>query len=638
MSLAELKRRDVNDLRGEWGRARTEPGGSRAQDTFLTNRASRAENVRYDNGRVIGRDGHEPGDTATGKMTTIYQWIGFDSIALDINRVVTFENGALRLRDLITSDEATAEAIAGAYGASIVEAGNRVYASTFTSAAQGASEVRVITPLQSPIAIDKAFMGPMSFVPSAADAGAGNCSAGTRRIGYIVTSRSGYQGKPSPYTLGAFAPISYTSAADRTIRLTISTTWPADAAFVSAVMSTTETGTEAFYLIPDIEVAVPGGTAYSAQLDISVDDATLALYPTITANLNYLTQASGVGPISPPNIVTLGSRTAYIDGILTYVSDSFDPEVITADLHILQLPGQRMMVTAFQMRAVVYLLGPKWTYSTVARDETTPSEWPSPDDVSLALGTSFIHGVSPDTTGDHCWIANEAGLWDFQGVYGDKPISYMNDDKWKRINKYAARTQLQIVDDTVEQIVYVMAPLDDATECSHLLAWSYARGRGPFDVDFALYQLPANVASIAMVRNWLTQKSALWVGPIDASPILIQSRDALGDNGVAIDSPYEGGEVFKRRKSNNAIDMKIGAVEASVKGSGTLLVKVYTKGRVESEDLDPAALGELPDDNYQEGCNLESSDGTVEFRTNELGARMDLESYTVFYHPTRTNR
>jgi hypothetical protein len=36
------------------------PVASRAQNTYLTNRASNAINVRYDGGRVIGRDGFLP--------------------------------------------------------------------------------------------------------------------------------------------------------------------------------------------------------------------------------------------------------------------------------------------------------------------------------------------------------------------------------------------------------------------------------------------------------------------------------------------------------------------------------------------------------------------------------------------------
>lgn len=636
MSLAELKQRFVNDLRGEWSRAITEPGGSRAQNTFLTNRASRALNVRFDNGRVIGRDGFLAGLETTGKVTAIYQWLAFDSFS--VNKVLTFENGELRIRDLIFPAVDTLEAIAGAYGAAFAEGGNRVYAATYTSNLAGASEVRIAYSQISGAATDKAFMGPMSTVPTSSEPSSGLCGAGTRRLAYVVTSRSGFRGKPSPYAGAVFSPITHVGAADKTIRLSIAATWPADAAYVSAVMTTIE-NLEAYYLVPSSEIAVTPGSPYTADIDISITDADLVLGTILTETFSYLTQSGGVGPITPPNIRQWGNRLAYHSGYVTYVSDPDDYEAITADQHVIYLPGQREVVTSFKLRGVIYLLGPKWTYATVDNSDV-PVTWESPYDVSLALGTTCIHGVEVSTQGDRAWVANEAGLWDFEGAYKDVPVSYMNENWWKRINWFGARHQLRIVDDVVAQIVYVFVPLDDATDLSHVLTWNYSRGRGPTQVDFALYELGVGqFSSAALVRDWTTQKSNVWVGPDDASVFLVQDRDTIGnDNDIAFETPYETGEIFKRRQTANAVDMKMQALEATVKGAGALRVSVNNKGRTETITLDPVSLEELPTDSYQESFYLESPDGTIEFKVTGTGERMDIESFTLFYHPTRTNR
>jgi hypothetical protein len=335
----------------------------------------------------------------------------------------------------------------------------------------------------------------------------------------------------------------------------------------------------------------------------------------------------------------LGSRMALFTGVLTYFSDQFDFETMTTSNHIIQLPGQRQMITGIQLRGVNYLMGPKWTYGVVDNDDD-PVTWANPYSVSQALGTAAIHGVQGSTSGDLAWVANEAGLWDFEGAYKPVPVSYMNDPEWKRINWSVALYTLRIVDDTVEQIVYVAAPLDGASDNTHLLAWSYARGRGASEVDFSLHTIGmGNVSSLAMIRGFVTQQSKLWLGPDSAEKILVQDRDTVGnDNGIAFESIYESGEVFKRRQQANAVDMGVQTIEATAKGTGILRVRVYDKGRKAYEDLEARPLEELPDDHYQEGCWVDSPDHTVEFKTIAAGERMDLESFTVFYNPSLTNR
>ena len=640
MSVAELTPRTVRDLRGAWTRARTEPNGSRAQYTYLTNRASRAENVRYDGGRVIGRDGFAAGRTATGKMTAIHQWLSFDAGAGNINRVVTFENGELRIRDMIGSSEATLEAIAGAYGAEIIDAADRVYAALYNTSVEGASEARVITPRNGVFTgspISKAFMGPMSVAPTAIENGTGVCTAGLHKIGYIVTSRSGAQLKPSPYTAAIFTPLSFTVTANKTIQVSITATWPADADTVAIVMTTIE-NLEQFYLVPDVSASVAGGVASTALLNVSISDETLVLGTDITDWFDFLTQVSGIGPFKPYSIAQLGNRTAYFTGSLTYVSDLFESERITAAHHIVQMPGQRQIVAGCHIRGVNYFFGPKWTYATVD-NEALPDSWVTPYSVSQSLGTTAIHGVYVATNGDHALVANESGLWDFDGTYPTLPISNMNEPEWKRINWSVARYTLRIVDDIIRQIIYVAVPLDAATDNSYLLTWDYSRGRGPMEVDFSLTTLAASASSLALVRNWATQKSDIWVGPPTATPILVQDNTVIGnDNGVAFQPIYESGQLYGRRQIANSVDQKMQVMEISAKGVGTLRTNVYGKGRLEYEELELATLEELPSDAIQLGMNLMSHDATVEFRTDLTGERMDIESFTVYAKPWLTNR
>lgn len=633
MSLSELQQRAITDLRGSWTRARTEPNGSRAQNTYLTNRASRAENVRFDGGRVIGRDGFVAGDAATGKITMIYQWLAYSTVLINI--VVTFENGEIRIRDLVFGSESTSEAIAGAYGATVVEAATRLYISTFNTSFQGATETRILYPLLIGDNIDKAFMGPMSVIPTITEPSAGLVTAGTHKWGYIVTSRSGAQLKPSPYTAGVWAPVTAVSAGSKTTRVTVNATWPDDAAFISAVMTTIE-NLDKFFIVPGTELAVPAGATSTIQMDVSITDEVLEASATeITANFDYLTQSGGVGPFSPFNVAMLGRRVAYFVGTAVYISDQDDYERVTADQHVFEVPGQRMLITGCQIRGVNYFFGPRWTYAAVD-NEDVPVLWSAPYSVSQALGTTAIHGVCVSTAGDMAWVANEEGLWDFEGAYKAVPISYMNEPEWKRVNWGLARATLWIVDDTIGQRVMVDVPLDSATENSHRMTWSYARGRGPTQVDFSLDPIAAGAS--AMVRENDTQRSRLWRGPNAAGPILIESRDALDDNSTAFEAVWESGEVFKRRREGNSVDMKVQTVEVKAKGAGVLRTRVYAAGRVAYEDLEPTVLEELPTDAIEMGCDVESNDATVEFKTLSAAERMDVGDFTVFYCPWLTSR
>jgi hypothetical protein len=183
-------------------------------------------------------------------------------------------------------------------------------------------------------------------------------------------------------------------------------------------------------------------------------------------------------------------------------------------------------------------------------------------------------------------------------------------------------------------MVYV--PMDGATENTHRLTWSYARGRGPTQVDFSMDTLAAG--SACMVREATSERSRLWQGPNTATPILIEDGTAFSDNGVPIVSIWESGEVFKRRNVASSVDMKVQTIEAKIKGVGMLRTRVYVAGRNLYEDLATHMLEELPRDAIEMGCDVESHDATVEFKTTALGERMDLNDFTVFFVPWLTNR
>jgi hypothetical protein len=180
---------------------------------------------------------------------------------------------------------------------------------------------------------------------------------------------------------------------DTTVQMQVSAVWPDDAMFVSPIMTTIE-NLEKFFIVPGMELSVIPGMLYPVQFQISITDEVLEATATeLTDNFGYMTQyTDGTGPFKPFNLAQLGRRIAYFVENKVYISDQDDYERVTEDQHVLQLPGERYVVTACQIRGVNYFFGPKWTYAAVD-NEDVPVLWAAPYAVSLGQGTSAVHGV-----------------------------------------------------------------------------------------------------------------------------------------------------------------------------------------------------------------------------------------------------
>ena len=252
MSLRGWIEQNVRDLRGSWTRldgVRTRP-----------NRAFLARNVRFDTtGRVRTRAGLTSGSLVGGKTTSLHDWVtsGF-------GRVIFYEADSGKVRTLDRANFA-APAVdlytqAGGRAAVVAEAGTKAFITVFNTAGLGVGQARVALPLFAGTT-DKAFSPPWTVSPVMSDIGSGNVTQGLHRFGYIVESRTGFFGKPSPQPGNVFTPASFTVAANgRTVRMTITVTVPVDAAFVHPIMTHID-NLERWYIVPDAQVAVTAGAA-----------------------------------------------------------------------------------------------------------------------------------------------------------------------------------------------------------------------------------------------------------------------------------------------------------------------------------------------------------------------------------------
>jgi hypothetical protein len=624
----------IADPRGAWTRTDQRRSDPR--------RATQAQNVRF--GPLTGktREGTiSAGYSVGGRVTSAYHWVTSEATAGLINRLIYFEqSNAIKVRDLIGGGAATLFNQT-CRGIRVAESGPRIYISCYDANGFGAAQVRIVNALLSGSPSDKAFAPPMTIAPIMTTTGAGQCTAGSHRFGYIMESRSGFTGKLGPAPSDVFTPVTYAVATGgKALRMEVTGMMPTDAAFLHPVMTRID-NLEQYYYVPGAALAVPAGASYTAYMTCDISDSDLARRATIaTDNQNLLCQTvSGSGPFLPSVVVPLGRRMGYIVDNKLYVSDIDNPQALSADQHFIQIPGQKKIILAFALGAVIYMLGPAWTFAIVDNGDV-PKLWGTPHAVSGKLGTTSIHGASIDAAGRYGFVINDAGLWHFEGDFGERPVSYMADPDWKKLN-WAVPHAIQVVDVPKKQRVEVAGPLSPDTEPTSKLVFQYGKEASDpkfinsSNVDFSKDPYGfGGFGCLVVVLNPTTGENELWVMPASAANILKHSDTAVDDAGSAIASIWESGLALKVGAAGGDTT-RFNAILLDLMGSGNLQVRITARGRKDGEwvDLDPIALETMSADDALQPFDLLANNVTVRLQTTGVGEWFDVAVVTLFHTP-----
>lgn len=562
-------------------------------------RALLAQNCEFFRGQVRTRSGFASAFAAGEQTASLYNWLS------SLGNYAVWLLPATGVRAIKVTDSSPTKATIGtltaatAVGAFFAPSGPRLYAAAYNSSGAAVDHGKVIGYQGSAFYADNLFAPPMTYTPSApTEPGAGYITAGSHRIGYVVEHRSGYFGRPSPDSgtgtpsTATFQPVTKVAAGSKNFSITLNpTAWPTSAAKVHIVM-TPVNNPNLYCLVPGANATVTGGASDSKTIVWSISDEDLvATGQDVTNNLFFFSQTTaGVAPFQPSACFVYGDRMVYLTttadltgGTISaaYVSNRNNYQQVSADKHLVMLPGQQNITTGFTMQGNLYLLGPSYTYATHDTG-VDPVEWPTPTLVDGRRGTQCKRGVSVASTGDRAWIANEGGLWMFDGTaYANLPVSYYNSD-WSRINWTYAPAQLQVVDDPTAKRVYVLAPLDAATTPSHVLVWDYTRGFTADKASYSLWLVGGSYApgSIAMVQNELNGTVAsnkyrveLWVGSSATGDILrlksAADSNVYRDGSSAIQWIYQTG-LMPQGSSSQLVRHHGGFF--GVSGSGTLAI------------------------------------------------------------------
>jgi hypothetical protein len=588
MPFREWIPRIISGFRGAWS--------SLSQTEARTERAFFAENVAYQQSKLTTRDGTTVLRAVTGKVTSMFNWL-----AAGANYLIFVEGTKARLWNFAQPVVDLFDLINGGRSISVADMATNIYIATRGTTGLGTQQARIAYPLVGGAPSDKAFGPPWQQVPTMVDFGAGNCTEGEHKFGYIAQTRSGFAGRPGPVNAGTiFQPITFNvPAGGREIRMAFSNiTTPADAQALLPIM-TRKDNPNTWYFVPDAGYPVPPGNPnWSFSIPINISDEDLAARAEEASDyfLCLSQDASGNGPFWPSKLLAYGNRLCWFNDNKLYVSDPYDFQFLTEDRNAIQTPNQRRMITGFVLRKLLYVLGDRWTYVWSDNDDY-PRAWGSPEPVSGSLGTTAVDGVCAETLGDYAWVANESGLYQFTGMYPALPISYRQSDDWARINWATAAHTVQVIEDAINRCVIVLAPLDGATEPTHLLVWDFSNGYGPDEADYARYKFAQGaISSVAIVRDGTSNQTALCIGPAAAGNILRKTPGARDDAGQPITMEYETGFILEHGLKERLLS-RFGGIAIDVRGIGTVNITPYHKDRKRHvADVPPIVLSD-----YAEG-------------------------------------
>jgi hypothetical protein len=360
-----------------------------------------------------------------------------------------------------------------------------------------------------------------------------------------------------------------------------------------------------------------------------VVSAAASAYPVIT------------GPFKPSFVSLYGKRMCYGADNVLYVSDIDNPQSLAADRNTVETPKQLKLGFAFPLQGStdLYMTGAKWL-GRVTDNGDIPATWAPPILISETIGAPFPGCVCYRTAGGYAWLATDAGLFLFTGVLGEKPVTYLVQDQWRRVNwQYASVIEME--DDIENRILYVGVPLDNAQEITGVFCFDYSRGLSFEQIDVSLDLFNADGVYTLAVGPDELGVNRLWYGTTGGN--LLQLNDTLtADAGGTITSIWESGLV--RSPGDFASRMvRVGGMDLWARGNGGLTTMVY--GPDKTSMLVPAllsaagrfaSLSPAPGLMYRHMFDLSKVENySIRFLTTNW---FELSGFTVYSRPDLFNR
>ncbi len=322
---------------------------------------------------------------------------------------------------------------------------------------------------------------------------------------------------------------------------------------------------------------------------------------------------------------------------MVWVSKKLEPESFNeVEGFLRKVDSQVYFKNGYEFRGLLYLAKSNRTYNT--RDTGDEAIYWEVLDVDMAVGAE-CHTVAVvlDNEGkniyDSVFQADRSGLFQFNGSFADKPMSWKIDKIWGRINKNNFH-KVDIVIDPERSCGYVAIPLDEATTNSHLLYFDFSRSLSAEDIRWCPWLFPISPVSISVEINSSTKKTVLKY----AGENVYKMDDTLHNDGVTAISNYARGAYVSSGEVGSINHFS--GLRTNVVGSGSLRIDLYTLRDVRS--INPTAITLNTTSEYSRtrgfGLGLMTEKASLKLSLNASNAWMRVTEVTLFCKPVYATR
>lgn len=323
-----------------------------------------------------------------------------------------------------------------------------------------------------------------------ANGAAGHTDAGLHLFGVVFETNSGALSAPAAFA--TFTTSSTSSVSFSTIPISPSSAVVARHIVATKVIEnyTGNTTGYAYYFIPGATINDNVTTTLANQSFFDADlleDASYLLD-------NFAEIPAGAALFMYHNRLCL--CTPYTDISILYVSAVGEPEAFNQIDGLIEVPADgNPITTGAELRDVMYVMKRNRTYSYVDNDDL-PGTWPL-SNIDAAYGAP-VHGIgtvidSGSGNVDSLIIASARGIAVFNGRYALPELTWKIYKFWLEQDKNEFR-RIQIVNDTISQILYVTLP------DRRLLIGDYNNGFDPQNIRWGIWRFDVTVNTVALVN------------------------------------------------------------------------------------------------------------------------------------------
>jgi hypothetical protein len=321
---------------------------------------------------------------------------------------------------------------------------------------------------------DQLFAQPLStgvISLTVSSLGTGLVTVGTHRIGILYTTRNGYSGPLSPVSGSGFSygfsPATLTIGSPPALEINVAVNFASIPSYMTPggtiqVVMSTAANLNRYYAVPGSITNVPAFPG-TVNIPVNITDGDLAATGTdVTEQQNLLASSlSGTPPFNPSAIFNYSSRMAYVTLDMSgfpviYFSDPSNYQSLTAAYHGIYLEGKQIPVQGCSIGQECFIATLSSLYAC-ADNGGLPTTWTPPSRIDGSVGI-----LAPScmlSSAGRILLASEKGLFSYHGgAFPSIPLSYWQAPDWNRIN-WAAPTQVSIVDDGLDRVIRVAAPL-----------------------------------------------------------------------------------------------------------------------------------------------------------------------------------